>query len=150
MDGLTDLSGLSSVQSVQYMRLQNNASIESLAGADALTALTRVETFANPKLTQASFEAFIAQFTPAPDVCFETCDCGVIDDDSRAPGRGPSETKQEARNRGPPQIPTSRLRRKGGEDACGESPSGSTEGSIVGLGTAIETIRAADVGAGVP
>ncbi|MBK8264797.1 MAG: hypothetical protein IPK80_26090 [Nannocystis sp.] len=82
LDGITSLAGLDSVTRIDTLIVVNNDALVSLDGAPALHMMDELRAGANPALSQAAYDAFIAQFASPPFGCFGTwseCNCPTVD-----------------------------------------------------------------------
>lgn len=79
MNGLTDLTGLGALTTADEFMVANSAKLTSLAGAEKLSGVaSRLEIVNNAGLTQAAFDAFLAQVSEPEMTCFggwDVCEC---------------------------------------------------------------------------
>ena len=78
LDGITSLAGLDAVTHIDTLVLVNNDALTSLDGALALQMIDEFRAGANPALSQATYDAFVAKFAVPPYGCFGTwsmCNC---------------------------------------------------------------------------
>jgi len=80
--GMVDLGGLDSLTNADKILFANNASLVDLGGAPQIVQVGKAQAAGNPKLDQASVDAWIAGLAPAVP-CFEAvntdlCGCLVV------------------------------------------------------------------------